>query len=187
MLPEEKKWHEQHGTPEEKQFVAKYGDRKVTAGSLLKSVGVMVLMAAGVFIVLAGYLYISRVLLLRPVTGAWVGTMSSGEGVADRRVVYVDTSVSFLRWSSPTLTGKVRMCDKQGETQFALQKTRTVSADTLGITLISTETSDGGELFGALRGDHLASQYDSTDPGLQGELHRDNLQAYRQACLGLRQ
>ena len=48
MLPEEKKWHEQHGTPEEKQFVAKYGDRNVTAGSLLKSVGVMVLMAAGV-------------------------------------------------------------------------------------------------------------------------------------------
>jgi len=187
MLPEEKKWYEQHGTPAEQQFVAKYGDRKVTAGSLLKSVVVMALMAASVFAVLTGYLYVSRVRLIHPVTGSWVGTMSSGEGAADRRVVYVDTSVSLVHWSSPTLTGTVRMCNKQRETEYALQQTNTVSDDTLGITLASAEASDSGELFGVLRNDHLDSSYNGTGSGLQGQLQRGSLQAYQQTCSELRQ
>ena len=184
MLPEEKKWYEQHGTPAEQQFVAKYGDRKVTAGSLLKSVVVMALMLSSVFVVMAGYLYVGRVRLLHPVTGIWVGTMSSGD---DRRVVYVDASVSFVHWLSPALTGTVRMCNKQREAQFTLQQTRTVSDDTLGVTLISAEVPESGVLFGALRDDHLDSHYDGTDPELEGPLRRGDLQAYTQACSALRQ
>ena len=186
MLPEEKKWYEQHGTSAEQQFVAKYGDSKVTAGSLLKSVALMAIMLGSVFVVLIGYLYLSRVRMIHPVTGSWVGTMSSGEGVGDRRVVYVDTSVSLVHWYSPTLTGTVRMCNKQRDAEYALQETNTVSDDTLGVTLVSEEAPDSGRLFGALRGGHLDSSYDGIGTGLQGPLERGSLQAYQQSCSELR-
>ena len=187
MLPQEKNGNEQHGMRAGQQTVAKSGYGKAMASSLLSGVGVIVLMVSSVFVVLAGYLYLSRVHLLHPVTGTWVGTMSSSEGAADRRVVYVDTSVSLIHWYSPTLTGTVRMCNKQRETEYALQRTNTASDDTLGITLVSAEAPDSGELFGALRDDHLSSFYNGTDPELQGQLHRGSLQAYQQSCSELRQ
>jgi hypothetical protein len=105
----------------------------------------------------------------------------------DRGIVYVDTSVSLVHWPSATLTGTVRMCNQQHETEYALQQTNTVSDDTLGITLVSAQAPDSGELFGALRGDGPNSHYDGTYAALEGQFHGGSLQIYQQTCSGLRE
>lgn len=185
MTPQEKQWYATHGTPAEKQFVAQYGDRKVTTG-LFSSVLFTALMFGTIFCVLAAYLYLSRSSYLRPVTGVWVGSMSSGEGAADSRVVYLSTAVDPLRWFRPSLKGMARMCNQQGESQFAVRQTRTVSADTLGVMLGTNDSEAVGELFGALRGELLSVQYDGATPGIAGKLHRGTLEQYEQACAALR-
>lgn len=189
MLPQEKEWYEQHGTPEEKQFVAKYGDRKVTAGSFLTSVMVLALMAACFFGVVGSYLYLTRVHNMRPVTGSWVGTMSYRGASTFQRAVYIDTATSLIQGVSPAITGTVRMCDGHGGTQFNLHKSSTGDTATLDIFLASTNGQEDGELIGGLQGSvfHAQYNYNEINPGFQGQLQRGSLQDYERACAALRQ
>jgi hypothetical protein len=182
MDVEQKRWVLEHGTPQEREFVAKYGDRKVSAASLLTSVLFFLGLAAGFFLLVGGYLYLSRSSFLRPVTGKWVGMLAPGTGAAPKRAVYLETSVSALHIFRPTLTGTVRMCSSTGDLPFQLTGTRTVSSDTLGVDLRSTTTDESGEIFGALRGNGLSAQYDGVPSGLQGELQRGAMEDFRDLC-----
>ena len=185
MQLEEKQWFEQHGTPAEQKFVMNYGDRRVSTGSILTSLFYYVAFAAIFFLAVGGYLYLSRTILLRPVTGTWVGILAD-ESNGTRTAALLDTSVNPLQVFRPTLAGSVRICMAQVDQDFHLEQTRTVSADTLGIAIASRNSSESGQLFGALRGGEFQAIYHGTARVMHGSLRRGTLEDYQQSCASQR-
>ena len=182
MQPEQKQWVRKHGTPAEQQFVAKYGDRGVSAGGLLTSVLFYVGFAALFFLIVGGYLYLSRASFLRPVTGTWVGVLAEEGGSGKSTAVLLQSSVNPFLIHRPTLAGSVRLCSGAAEQQFALEQTQSVSADTLGVTMASQSSPEGGRLFGALRGGEFQVIYNGSATTLQGKLQRGSQSDYQQSC-----
>lgn len=185
MNPEQKRWFEEHGTSAEQQFVARYGDRKVSAGGLLYSVLFYMGFAALFFLVVGGYLYVSRASFLRPVTGTWVGMLADESDSGRETAVLLKTSINPLQVFHPTLVGSVRMCSGQAEQQFTTEHTRTVSADTLGVAIVSENPVESGRIFGSLREGELNTLYSGSLRTLQGRLRRGTQSEYQQGCKSL--
>lgn len=181
MNPEEKQWFQQHGTPAEQNFVTSYGDRRVSTGSILTSLLYYAGFAAIFFLVVGGYLYVSRTMFLRPVTGTWVGFFTD-ESNKTGTAIFLDTSVNPLQIFRPALAGSVRMCIAHTDQDFRLERTRTVSADTLGIEIASRTSPESGRLFGALRDGEFQAIYNRTARVLQGRLRRGTRADYQQNC-----
>ncbi|WP_419805276.1 hypothetical protein [Terriglobus sp.] len=138
------------------------------------------------FLVVGGYLYLSRTAFLRPVTGVWVGVLAD-ETDSKSAAVFLDTSVNPFHIFRPKLAGSVRMCSAQGEQDFQLEHTRTVSADTLGVMIGSENPPESGRIFGALRDGDFQALYTGTTRTLQGKLRRGTRASYQQSCASLRQ
>ncbi len=187
MLSEEqRRWYAEHGTPQEKQFVRKYGRTRVTANGLSLSVAWYLLVFFCVIVLPAcALLYVGRLRAMHPVTGSWVGFLTNSTGTDYRRAVYLKTYINPLAWRRPTLAGQAVMCDDGGGMRFDM-KTRTVSGDTLGLVLSATKAQESGELFAVLQGSELRAQYDGSDPALSGVLHRGELQDFQQVCSQMR-
>ncbi len=187
MQPEQKQWFEQHGTPAEQKFVAKYGDHGVSAGGLLTSLLIYMGLIALFFLVVGGYLYVSRASFLRPVTGPWVGVLADESGAGKGTALLLETSVNPLQIFRPTLAGSVRICSGMSEQEFRIGQTQTVSADSLGITIVTQNSSESGRIFSALREGEFQTLYKGTGRALQGRLRRGSRSDYQQSCKLLQQ
>lgn len=189
LTNKEKEWYKDFGTPQEQAFVRKYGNTRFTVGGFLRSLAWLLLLLFCMMVVpLVGCNYVSNLLTMRRVTGAWVGTLQTGEGAAYRCAVYIRTSVNPL--SNPLdfgtrLTGSVRMCDNHGYLSYHF-KTRSAGSDILGLELFASDDKESGRLFATLQDQQLRATYNGTEPGLSGELQRGSTKDFENACATLR-